>query len=53
MRIVKCSICGKPFFPDPTTTGYAVAFDPDACSQCNDNARKNSAQVITDKTYSN
>jgi len=51
MKIQKCTICGKPFFQDPTTTGYAVDFDPTACPQCNENARQNSVLPINNKTF--
>ena len=41
-------MCDKPFFNDPrTTTDYAMDFDPTACPQCNENARKNSLPPMT------
>ena len=42
MKIQKCHICEKPFFNNPTATGIVIDFDPTACPQCNEEARKNS-----------
>jgi len=53
MKIIKCTICEKPFFNNPkTTTDYATDFDPTACPQCNENARQNSVPPINKKTFS-
>jgi len=51
MKITRCHICDKPFFPNPSTTDFAQGFDPNACPQCNANAIKNS-QIVDNKTYS-
>ena len=50
MKITRCYICDKPFFPNPSTTDFAQGFDPNACPQCNANAIKNS-QIVDNKTY--
>ena len=51
MKITRCYICDKPFFPNPFATDFAQGFDPNACPQCNANAIKNS-QIVDNKTYS-
>jgi len=51
MKIQRCHICDKPFFPNPSTTDFAQCFDPTACPQCNANASKNSHGIIDHKTY--
>ena len=52
MKIQRCIICNKPFFPDPkTSTDYAMDFDPAACHQCNGNARQNSIPPINNQTF--
>ena len=50
MKITRCHICDKPFFPNPSATDFAQGFDPNACPQCNANAIKNS-QIVDNKTY--
>ena len=53
MKIQKCTICNKPFFPEIiTSTDYAFNFDPTACPQCNQKARQNSqAPIDNNKTF--
>lgn len=54
MKIRKCSICDRPFFPEIRTVGNDkfIDLDPDACPQCNEDARKNSERpTINNKTY--
>ncbi len=50
MKIQKCTICEKVFFPESgTLTDYAFDFDPTACPQCNKKARENSKMPIDEK----
>ncbi len=52
MKIQRCTICDKPFFPGiKTSTDYASDFDPTACSQCNAHARRNSQVIDNKKTF--
>ena len=52
MKIQKCTICEKPFFPEITTTGEIANLDPTACNQCNAKARENSqAPIDNNKTF--
>ena len=52
MKIQKCTICGKPFFPTISTTSETMGFDPAACPQCNMDAIRNSqAPVHNTQTF--
>lgn len=57
MKIIKCRICGEPFFPLVNYDNYTSSdfmYDYGACDKCNKEALNNSMKhndVITNKDY--
>ena len=42
MKINKCHICQRPFFPEVVVTDASYDYDPTACKKCNETAKYDS-----------